>query len=249
MSETNGDSTLKLYWSGWATVVFGISIIAVYVVTGLFTGLFIGILLNSIKPGINEQEIGNILTRNAGFIIAVSTYATTAIGLSMIAIFIKLKNKLSLFEYLGLNPIRLKTVLILILMTSGLLAISIWVGEISNIKQAGFDEQVYVTSFWPPLLWLALVVCAPLFEEIFFRGFIFEGLCRSRMGITGTIIVTSLAWASLHVQYGMYEIGTIFILGIILGIAKQRTGSLWAPITIHACWNLAAIIQLAIAAN
>ena len=35
--------------------------------------------------------------------------------------------------------------------------------------------EVYDTSEWPALLWVVIIIFAPVIEEVFFRGFLFEG--------------------------------------------------------------------------
>ncbi|HDN26885.1 MAG TPA: CPBP family intramembrane metalloprotease [Thioploca sp.] len=95
-------------------------------------------------------------------------------------------------------------------------------------------------------MWFAIVVAAPLFEEIFFRGFLFAGFQSSRLGNTGAILLTSLAWTVIHLQYEIYELSIVFVLGIILGIARLMSQSLYVPIAIHAFANLLATIELVI---
>lgn len=246
MSEIIEKPTRSPYWGGWATFGFGIAVFATYLVIGVFLGVILGIVLLATNPGTTQQDITNFVSNNEGIIAAISTYATTVIGLGFIAIFVKARNSLSIPQYLGFRAIRLKTALILVAVTVGLLLLSFGLGELFHIQSSGFDVRIYQTSKWPPLLWIALVVCAPLFEEAFFRGFLYEGFSRSKLGIPLTIVITASAWAVLHVQYGFYEIGSIFVLGVVLGIVRNRTNSLWSPMIIHASWNLAAVIQLAL---
>ncbi|MCY4058931.1 MAG: CPBP family intramembrane metalloprotease [Gammaproteobacteria bacterium] len=104
---------------------------------------------------------------------------------------------------------------------------------------------LYATVKEPLFIGFATVVAAPLFEEAFFRGFLFSGLSRSKLGAAGTIIVTAALWTVIHLQYGAYEVGQIFVLGLLLGVARHRTNSLVVPFTIHAAINLAANIQVA----
>ena len=105
--------------------------------------------------------------------------------------------------------------------------------------------DVYATVKEPLFIGFATVVAAPLFEEAFFRGFLFSGLSRSKLGATGTVLVTAALWALIHVQYGAYEIAQIFVLGLLLGAARHRTNSLIVPFAIHAAINLTANIQVA----
>ncbi len=97
-----------------------------------------------------------------------------------------------------------------------------------------------------PLLWLAVVLFAPFFEEAFFRGFLFAGLEHSRLGAVGTVLLTSFVWASLHFQYNLIGMATIVILGLVLGTVRFKTHSLWPTILIHAFWNAAALMATAV---
>jgi membrane protease YdiL (CAAX protease family) len=109
--------------------------------------------------------------------------------------------------------------------------------------------NIYNTSVWPPLLWLALVIFTPALEETFFRGFLFEGFRQSRIGVIGAIGLTTLIWAALHVQYDIYGMFIIFIMGILLGIARFKTGSLWSSLLMHAFFNFVATLQVAMNIN
>jgi membrane protease YdiL (CAAX protease family) len=88
-----------------------------------------------------------------------------------------------------------------------------------------------------------VVIFAPLFEEIFFRGFVFVGLKQTRLGAVGTIALTSLTWALLHIQYDIYGMATILILGIAFGIIRFKTGSLWSTLFLHFIWNTLAMVS------
>jgi membrane protease YdiL (CAAX protease family) len=94
-----------------------------------------------------------------------------------------------------------------------------------------------------------VVIFAPLFEECFFRGFLFAGFLHSRMGVIGAVAVTSVTFAALHFQYDLYGMASILVMGIVLGIVRWRTGSLWSTILLHSLWNLTGIIQTALYVN
>src|SRR6266487_80560 len=48
------------------------------------------------------------------------------------------------------------------------------------------------------LFFIAVVIIGPVTEEIVFRGFLFRGLNASFLGVAGTLIATSIAWALMH---------------------------------------------------
>jgi membrane protease YdiL (CAAX protease family) len=87
---------------------------------------------------------------------------------------------------------------------------------------------------------LAVGVFGPIAEELVFRGYLF-GLLKDRAGIPLTIAVTSLGWAVLHVDYTWWVIAIIAVDGLLLGLARWRTGSVYVPIAMHVLYNLYAI--------
>jgi membrane protease YdiL (CAAX protease family) len=93
------------------------------------------------------------------------------------------------------------------------------------------------------LLFIAIVVMAPICEEITFRGFLFRGLSFSRFGAPGAIVLTAAAWSLMHVQYDWFVIGQIFLLGIFLGWLRWATGSTLLTIVLHFIANFAAFAE------
>jgi membrane protease YdiL (CAAX protease family) len=94
------------------------------------------------------------------------------------------------------------------------------------------------------LLGINVVVLAPLFEEFFFRGFLFQQFRRS-LGAANGIMLSALVFAAVHLS--MESFIPLFGLGIILAVVYHYTRSLWASIITHALWNLgtvAAIVTL-----
>jgi membrane protease YdiL (CAAX protease family) len=81
-----------------------------------------------------------------------------------------------------------------------------------------------------------MVVLAPIYEEILFRGFLYRGLAASWLGTTGAIVVTSLIWAGLHL-YTWTGMAAIFVFGLGLGWLRWRTGSIIPTIAAHGLNN------------
>jgi hypothetical protein len=120
----------------------------------------------------------------------------------------------------------------------------------SGLSQSKFTDQMvqaYQNSTVPALFWIAVVVFAPVFEEIFFRGFLFAGFLNSRVGATGAILLTAVLWALLHAtQYGIWELLVILGLGVAFGIVRWRTKPLYASLGMHSLWNLISMVQAAL---
>jgi membrane protease YdiL (CAAX protease family) len=108
-----------------------------------------------------------------------------------------------------------------------------------------FMVEVYSSAGSPPLLWLALIVAAPLTEEFVFRGFLYQGLINTRLRFAGTAIVTSLLFASLHLQYDLYGISSIFFVGLLLCYVRHKSQSVLTCVLAHGITNLVGTIQVA----
>lgn len=88
---------------------------------------------------------------------------------------------------------------------------------------------------------LAVGVLGPASEELVVRGLLFGRLVRTRLGVWGTILLTSAGWALLHYTYTPGVIAVIFVSGLLLALARYRTGSLLFPVLMHVTWNLFAV--------
>jgi len=109
--------------------------------------------------------------------------------------------------------------------------------------ETDFMVEVYRTVKSPLLLWMAVALVAPMFEEIFFRGFLYTGFAQTELGPLLAIPLTSMAWAAIHFQYGLTMQFLIFLVGIVLGTTRAITGNIAAPLSIHIIWNVVALIQ------
>ncbi len=93
------------------------------------------------------------------------------------------------------------------------------------------------------LLVIAFCIAAPVSEELFARGFLYRGWSESFLGPAGAIILSSLAWTLLHLQYDWFFLGEVFSIGLLFGYLRHRFGSIWLTIFVHGLNNLAAVTQ------
>ena len=83
-------------------------------------------------------------------------------------------------------------------------------------------------------LFLAMVVGAPMAEELFFRG-CFQNLL-SRWWQPGTVVLgTATVFTSLH--FVPLRFALVFEMALVLGILYHRVGSLWLNVVFHAVTN------------
>ena len=117
---------------------------------------------------------------------------------------------------------------------------------IGHESSPGFMSDVVKSAHGGGGLWLlifAFCVAAPISEEFFARGFLYRGWSETPLGPVGAIILSSLAWTSLHLQYQWYFFAEVFTLGLWFGYLRYRSGSIWLTIVLHGLNNLGAVLQ------
>lgn len=82
---------------------------------------------------------------------------------------------------------------------------------------------------------VAVSVIAPFAEETLFRGFIY-GWLRGRVAPWMAISVSALVFALAHGELAL--LAPIFVLGCLLAVVYERSGSLYPGMVIHALFNL-----------
>jgi membrane protease YdiL (CAAX protease family) len=90
-------------------------------------------------------------------------------------------------------------------------------------------------------LWIGAVAVAPIAEEFFFRGLLqtfLAGIVRNRWLAIG---LTAIVFGIVHLSQP-HTIVALAALGVLLGYAYERTGSLVPSIMIHAVFNLKTLI-------
>lgn len=109
---------------------------------------------------------------------------------------------------------------------------------ISQIREATLQQKL-------GLLLLA-AVCAPIVEEIMFRGVLYRHLREATRGVrmSASILIssfsTSLLFAVIHPQ-GWVAVPALSTLAVGFSVAREWRGSLVAPITAHALNNFIVI--------
>jgi membrane protease YdiL (CAAX protease family) len=247
MTETNTNSEVLdehtvRPWGLWATIGFSLIIIVATLVAQIAGGVFFAVVIRARHPDIELSALGA-----NGLLVAVVSCMAAPVTVGLAFLFAKLRRGSTIKGYFCLNKAsrkdyyRWSAAVLLLALCSDLLTTILHKPIVPD-----FMVQAYTTAGFMPLLWFAVIILAPLTEETLFRGFLFRGIEDSRIGTAGAIILSSLAWSALHLQYDLYGISTIFAGGILLGIARAKTNSIYVPILMHGIWSLIATIEAAI---
>lgn len=89
------------------------------------------------------------------------------------------------------------------------------------------------------LMAAAAVIVAPLCEEIVFRGY-FYPVMKKFAGVWPAAICSAMVFAAAHGN--LTALLPLFIFGGVLVLIYEKTGSIWAPMAVHFCFNSATVI-------
>lgn len=94
---------------------------------------------------------------------------------------------------------------------------------------------------WAVALVIAVVVGAPLMEELLYRGLALRSL-SARLGSRIAVAVGAAWFAFAHLQPVQF-IG-LFVFGLVLGVCAERTGRLGMGVLAHAAFNATSLVIL-----
>lgn len=134
------------------------------------------------------------------------------------------------FSFSGFNPV---------ILLGGVLMILSCSVAIEPLLALMPSPKPILARGWPLLV--SVVIGAPILEEIICRGFIFESL-RAKRGVVVAWLGSSLFFALIHLDPTM--VVNAFFMGLILCYIYIRSGSLIAPMIIHAFNNAIAYLLI-----
>jgi len=232
-------------WGLWTTLGFSAIILALYSALQILVATFFVSLAKAEHPELDLEVYARSLSSN-GFCIAVMAVVSGLICTPVTLLFTKLRKTISVKNYIGFKePLKREWVQWLLILAAFLFLSDGVSWLLHQPIVPPFMVDAYKTASSLPALLFAIVVVAPIFEEIFFRGFLFQGIRYSRLGPIGAIGITSLIWAVIHLQYDIYGMATVFALGLLFGIARLKTDSIHLLMVMHSFVGLVATMETA----
>jgi len=132
---------------------------------------------------------------------------------------------------IGLAPIGFVASLLVAQVFTALFSFFPWF-DASEAQDVGFNYLA--TGSDRALAFLALVVIAPIAEEIIFRGWLY-GKLRREFSMPLAIFLTSLLFGIVH---GQWNVGvTVFAMSIVLCGLREVTGTIYSGILLHMIKN------------
>lgn len=229
---------------------------------GLSLWVIVGVTLGQLLAGVIVVQLPDSIS---GVTIATTAAALGYIFAAIITVGLPLviKKKKLTFDFFGKN--NLPTVIDVGVGFLGLLpylllaSVVVWLGtdvfkfidpEVG--QQIGFsnlyDSSEYILAF------ITLVIMAPFAEEFLFRGY-FQGEVARKVGKVASVVGVALVFGLFHLP-GFSSEGVVwqwgaamdtFSLGLVMGVMRLLTGTIWASVVLHMLKNGIAFYFLFIA--
>jgi uncharacterized protein len=227
-------------WKFWGTAIWGLLIFV-----AMFVGQIGAIVLLVVQRGLPMDLASLQLVGREPQALALSV--TMGLPATLAAVWLAIRIKKAAFaDYLALHWPSWKQLLfgavglVLIVVAWETMSRSLGreatPGFMTDLLKSGRDKGA---AFF---LLFAFSVAAPMSEEVLARGFLYRGWSASFLRVPGAIVLSSLVWTAVHLQYDMYFLAEVFSIGLWFGYMRYRSSSLWLTIVLHALNNLTAVV-------
>ncbi len=184
---------------GWGTII-GCAYLGAQIVVVVAYMVFHGVMHHD-KPIPSTDAIAS-----NGLVLSLAAILTVPVVVGLCLLFARLRKGPPLRDYLGLRLCGARSFvgwslgLFVLIATSDSLTVALGRPIVPEVM-----ADYYRNTPFKPLIWVALVLAAPLAEEFLFRGFLFQGWSQSRLGGSGTVLLPAALWAMIHLQYDAYR--------------------------------------------
>ena len=211
----------------------------------LFFGQFIGALVYVFARAAATGVVNADGLATNGNLLTVATLLSTPLTIGLVGLLVWVR-RYPMRDYLALRWPPGRSIVIALL---GLAVVLVGTDLTSYLTGRPLVPSVMVEAYrtsWLPGLVFAMVVLAPLGEETLFRGFLYAGIAASRAGPIVAVIVSTVIFSSLHVQYDWYGVAGVAAIGLYLGVVRYQTRSLFLTMLLHAIGNGVATLEIVV---
>ena len=104
--------------------------------------------------------------------------------------------------------------------------------QVNQAQDVGFSR--YLVGLDRIFAFISLVILAPIFEELIFRGWLY-GKIRKKVSLLPAILIVSILFGCMH---GQWNVGVnVFVLSLFLCGLREFTGTIYASILLHMIKN------------
>ncbi len=111
------------------------------------------------------------------------------------------------------------------------------------------NTDVFAPKNWSLAYIFIAVLMAPVVEEVAFRGIAFGALIARGVSSAGAVVISSFAFAFIHLQYSPAAMLVVFLTGIGFAVLRVLSGTVIVPIIAHMAANGVTLMLTSMAAN
>ncbi len=244
-THTTSPKTVSAYFA------FGLSLIMILAMLFLpILGLYVGSLLyyGEVIDALFDPDVPD------GVLLALSVYFNAFVisVLGLLLLYAKIRHKQQLKQFLGIKPFGIKPLLFYLgVLLMYLLFSEVLLQYLDSSPMDFMDGMITPTSFMPVMV--AVVIVAPLYEELIFRGVILGAWLSTNphhqnqtiLGLTPPQLraglISSALFTLVHLQYDVVGLMLIFGLSLLFCHARIRHG-LGLAIILHFINNAIAMM-------
>ncbi len=242
---------LSNFWYILLAIIFAIGLFLIWQIIG---GVVLGIYAASTGHNV-EEYLANIENDTFGsFIFSLVAYGGMLISVvAGLKLFKLTKKDIGLIKKFNISNLGWAIIILIVyyvvlLSVMGLINLYIPSIDLDQKQEIGFSAT-YKTPIELVVIFASIVILPAIVEEVMMRGFLYSAL-KSRLSLYIATILTSVIFGLAHLQLGSGSaplwaaaIDTM-ILSIFLIYLREKTGSLWSGMIIHALKNSLAFLFL-----
>jgi len=220
-------------WSGW-------DVLAILVFTGfcVIVSIIIALLASGVLGHANVSV--NELTANPGVVRAFLGGQAAAYLIVLLSMFLLVRSRAKESFGQGLQWSWPGTSAAMFFLSGILLALAVdGLSRFLPLPKSLPIEDLFNNRINAYLMAAFGVTLAPLLEELFFRGLLYPVL-RRRLGLITAVLLTALGFAGIHsvqLGYAWAPILSIFVVGVVFTLVRQRWSSVGASFLMHVGYN------------
>ena len=231
-------------WKFWATLAWSILLYGVMTVSAA-VGIVLAVSWYGIDVSAAAADKSALLSD--GIVIAATSMSGTLPVLLVIALAVKLARQ----KFAGYLALRLPSIRHACLGLGAIVLLMVFIDTTSALVGRPLVPDVLLDGVRSArahnalgFYALALVVTAPITEEIVFRGFIYRGFAASRLGTAGAVVLSSLIFTAIHIQYDLITLAGVLATALLLGTVRAVSGSTVLTISMHALNNGVVLLEM-----
>ena len=178
------------------------------------------------------------------FYFTMSLFLQWSLTALLISIIFYFEDKFSyLRELFKIPKLKQSSILIPLILILDFILITIYLLIYDFIAGAPNDtsyDEISTSTYGLVLLFVAMAIAAPIFEEILFRGYILDkirNLYSDKFAIISSGFLFGLMHWEILAPLDFAQTGAATIGGFLYAWLRIKTGSLWPSIICHALWN------------